>query len=143
MAREENLKMKILLNALVLGPIVLAGTAQAGVTPSNLLLWSASTIHLAAAENPPDRKTYVETKDEGMAKWRSRIDDFTARTHAKATAAGEAASREIERAWRHVEQASRILDTVGEDGWDNAKTAYERASRDLGATWARVGPAKN
>ena len=91
--------MKILLAALVVGPIVLAGAAQAEVTPSNPLRGSASTIHLAAAENPVDRKTYVQTKDAGMAQWRSRIDDFAARTQAKATAADQAASREVQGAW--------------------------------------------
>jgi hypothetical protein len=135
--------MKMLLAALVIGPIVLAGTAQAGVTPSNPLRGSASAIHLAAAENPADRKTYVQTKDAGMARWRSRIDEFTARTHANATAAGDAASHEIQGAWSHVQQASATLDAAGEDGWDNAKKAFEHASHDLEATWARVGPSKN
>src|SRR5271165_2729659 len=135
--------MKILLAALVVGPFVLAGTAQAEVAPSNPLRDSASTIHLTAAENPADRKTYVQTKDGGMAQWRSRIDDFVARTQAKATAADEAASREIQGAWRHVERASSALDAAGVDGWENAKAAYERAFQDLEATWARVGPTKN
>ncbi len=135
--------MKILLAALVVGPFVLAGTAHAGVTLFSPLRGDASTIHLAAAENPVDRKAYVQTKDAGMARWRSRIDDFTARTQAKATSTDRAASREIQGAWRHVERASRALDAAGVEGWDNAKAAYEGASRDLEATWARVGPAKN
>jgi hypothetical protein len=140
---DEDFEMKILLAALVVGPFVLAGTAQAGVTLLNPLRASASTIHLAAAENPADRKTYVQTKDAGMAQWRRRIEDFAARTQAKATAADRAALREIQSAWSHVEQASSALDAAGEDGWDKAKAAYERASPDLEATWARVGPAKN
>jgi len=78
-----------------------------------------------------------------MAQWRSRIDDFAARTQAKATAADQAALPEIQSAWSHVEQASTALDAAGEDGWDKAKAAFEQASRDLEATWARVGPSKN
>ncbi|RBP10415.1 hypothetical protein DFR50_11986 [Roseiarcus fermentans] len=135
--------MKIMLAALVIGPIVLAGTAQAGSTPSNPLRGIASTIHLAAAENPTDRKTYVQTKDAGMAQWRSTIDDFATRTQAKATAADEAASREIQGAWDHVERASSALDVAGEDSWDSAKAAYERSFHDLEATWARVGSSRN
>jgi len=42
-----------------------------------------------------------------------------------------------------VEQASTTLDAAGKDGWDNAKEAFEQASPDLEATWARVGPSKN
>ena len=43
-APDEDFKMKILLAALVVVPIVLAGTAQAEVTPSNPLRASASAI---------------------------------------------------------------------------------------------------
>ena len=135
--------MKILLVALVVGPFALAGLAQAGVMPSSPIRGSVSTIHLTAAETPAGRKAYVQTKDAGIAQWRSRIDDFAARTQAKATATDRAASRKIQGAWRHVERASSALDAAGVEGWDNAKAAYEGASRDLEATWARVGPAKN
>ena len=105
--------MKILLAALVVGPFILAGVAQAGVTQFNPLRASASTIYLAASENPADRKIYVQTKDGRMAQWRSTIDDFEARTQAKATAADQAASREIQGAWNHVERASSALDGAG------------------------------
>jgi len=132
-----------LLAALVAAPFARAGIAQAEVTPSYPLRGSASTIHLAAAENPADRKTYVQTKNAEMAQWRSRIDNFAARTQARATAADETASREIQGAWSHVQRAPSALDAAGEDGWDNARSAYEQASRDLEATWARVGPSKN
>ena len=135
--------MKILLAASVIGPMVLAGAAQPGGMPSNPMRGSASTIHLAAAENPPDRKTYVQTKDAGIAQWRSRIDAFAARMQAKGTAADEAASREIQSAWDHVERASSALDAAGDDGWDSAKAAYERSFNDLESTWARVGSSRN
>ncbi len=135
--------MKILLAALVVGPFVLAGTAQAGVTPSNSLRGIACTIHLADVESPADRKTYVLKKEARMEEWRSKINHFAERTQENATAAGDAASHEIQGAWRHVEQASSALDAAGDDGWDKAKAAFEQASRDLEATWARVGPSKN
>ncbi len=135
--------MKNLLAALVLGPFVVTGPAQAGVAPSNPQRANPSAIQLVAAANPAERKTYVQKKEAGMAEWRSKIGDFTARTEANATAADQAASREIQGAWKHVEQASSTLDAAGEDGWDNAKAAYEQAFRDLEATWAKVVPAKN
>jgi hypothetical protein len=100
-------------------------------------------LHLVAAANPADRKTYVRKKEAQMEEWRSEIGHFTARTQANATAAGDAASHEIQGAWRHVEQASATLDAAGEDGLDNAKESFEHASHDLEATWARVGPSKN
>jgi hypothetical protein len=135
--------MKIVLAALVVVPLVLAGAAQAEVPLSNPSLVSSSALHLVAAANPGDRKTYVRKKDAQLEEWRSRIDHFTERTQAKATAAGDAAVHEIQGAWSHVEQTSATLDAAGEDGWDNAKEAFEQASHDLEATWARAGPSKN
>ncbi len=135
--------MKILLAGLVAAPFVLAGVAEAEVAPSSSQRATLSAIHLVAATDSTDRQTYVRKKNSGMEEWRSKIDHFNARMEANATAADQAASREIKGAWSHVEQASSALDLVGEDGWTNAKVAYERASRDLKATWARVGPAKN
>jgi hypothetical protein len=135
--------MKIVLAALVVGPLVLAGAAQAEVPLSNPSLVSSSALHLVAAANQADRKTYVRKKDAQMEEWRSKIGHFAERTQANATAAGDAASHEIQGAWSHVEQASATLDAVGEDGWDNAKEAFEQASHDLEATWARVGRSKN
>jgi hypothetical protein len=140
---DEDIAMKILLAALVAGSFVLAGVARAEDAPSSPQHATPSAIHLIAASNSADRQTYVRKKNSGLEEWRSKIGHFNARMEASATAADQAASREIQGAWTHVEQASSKLDSVGEDGWDNAKLAYEHASRDLQATWARVGPAKN
>jgi hypothetical protein len=135
--------MKILLAALVASHFVLVGVAEAQAAPSSPQHAMPSAIILVAATDSTDRQIYVRKKNSGMEEWRSKIDHFNARMEANATAADQAASREIKGAWSHVEQASSTLDSVGEDGWDNAKVAYERASRELMATWARVGPAKN
>ncbi len=135
--------MKVLLAALIVGPSVLAGAAHAELAAHNRLLASYSSIHVVAMANPADRTTYLRKKDSKMEEWRSEIGHFAERTQEKATAAGDAASHEIHIAWSHVEQASAKLDVAGEDGWDSAKAAYERASQDLEATWARVGPSKN
>jgi hypothetical protein len=135
--------MKILLATLIVGPSILTGAANAELAVYNPLLASPSTIHVVAMANPADRKTYVRKMDAKMEEWRSKIGHFTERTRESATAAGDAASREIHVAWSHVEQASSALEGAGDDGWDKAKAAFEKASRDLGATWARVGPSKN
>ncbi len=135
--------MNVLLATLIVGPSVLAGAAHAELAAHNPLLASSSAIHAVAMANPADRKTYVRKKEAKMEEWRSKIGHFAERTQANATAAGDAAAHEIHLAWSHVEQTSAKLDVVGEDGWDSAKAAYERASQDLEATWARVGLSKN
>ena len=135
--------MKILLAASVISPFVSAGAAQTGHALSVPPPAGPSAIYLADAVNSADRKSYVQKKEAEMAQWRRKIGDFTARTETNATEADQAAKREIERAWTHVEEASSKLDAAGEDGYEDAKAAYERASRDLDAAWAKVDPAKN
>ena len=132
--------MKNLLAGVVIDPFVLAGTAQAGPALSLPPSAGPSAIHLADGVNSADRKTYVQKKEAEIAQRRRNIGDFTARTETNATGADQAAKREIERAWTHVEEASSKLDAAGEDGWEDA---YEQASRDLEATWAKVDPAKS
>ena len=109
----------------------------------NPLLASYGAIHVVAMANPADRETYLRKKDSKMGEWRSEIGHFVEQTEENATAAGEAASHEIYTAWSRVEQTSAKLDVAGQDGWDSAKAAYEQASQDLEATWARVGPSRN
>lgn len=140
---KKDFAMKIVLAGLVISPFVLAGAAQAGHALSVPPPAGPSAIHLADAVNSADRKTYVQKKEAEMAQWRRKIGDFTARTETNATEADQAVKREIERAFTHVEEASSKLDATGEDGYEDAKAAYERASRDLEATWAKVDPAKN
>jgi hypothetical protein len=113
---EEDFEMNILLATLVVGPLVLAGAAQAELAVSNPLGASPSAIHLVAVANPADRKIYIWKKDSRMEEWRSKIGHFAEHTQANATAAGDAASHEIQGAWSHVERASAKLDAAGEGG---------------------------
>ena len=136
--------MKILLATLIVGPSILAGAAHAELAVYNPLLASPGAIHVVAMANPADRKTYVRTMDAKMEEWRTKIGHFTARTQESATAAGDAASNEIHVAWSHVEQTSSASSTPpAKTVGTRAKAAYEQASQDLEATWARVGPSKN
>ena len=70
-----------------------------------------------------------------MAQRRRNIGDFTARTETNATGADQAAKREIERAWTHVEEASSKLDAAGEDGWEDATLTSKHRG-----IWRRRGP---
>ena len=99
--------MKILFATLVASSLVLVGVAEAAAAPSSSSQHTTpSAILLVAATDLTERQIYVQKKNSGMEEWRSKIDHFNARMEANATAAGQAASREIKAAWSQVEQAS-------------------------------------
>jgi len=134
--------MKVAFTALLLGSLALASATGSHAETASALNGATPAILADAAPNPADRKAYVQEKSSRMAQWRSKINDFAQRTGVKATDAGHAAKLEIEDAWGHVEEASRRLDAAGESGWDDARTLYERALRNLETAWAKVTPAK-
>jgi hypothetical protein len=139
----KDLAVKIVVTALLVGSLGLAGATGSYASATTPPLSGATPSVLAdATPNSADRKAYVQAKATRLAQWRSKISDFAQRSEAKATEAGHAAKLEIEGAWAHVEEASRRLDAAGESGWEDAKTAYERALRDLETTWAKDVPAK-
>ena len=134
--------MKFAFTVALIGSLGLAGaTGYASVT-TPALDGVAPSVLADATSSSADRKAYREEKATRMAQWRSKISDFAERSETKATEAGRAAKLEIERAWGHVEEASRRLDAAGESGWTGAKSAYERALGDLETTWAKVVPGK-
>jgi hypothetical protein len=134
--------MKIVSTALLLGSLGFAGATASHAETTSPLNGAAPFALADATPNSVDRKAYVQEKSTRMAQWKSKISEFAKRSETKATEAGHAAKLEIEGAWGHVEEASRRLDAAGESGWDDAKTVYERALRNLDATWAKVVPAK-
>jgi hypothetical protein len=57
---------------------------------------------------------------------------------AKGKQAGNAAGHDLKSAGIQAEAASRDLETAGAEDWQIAKASYERASRELAATWRKV-----
>lgn len=76
-------------------------------------------------------------RDE-MQEWRRKLHDFSAKAEANGKEAGNAAETDLNKAWTKTEAASRKLETVGAEGWDHAKTSFEKASRELADAWDKV-----
>jgi hypothetical protein len=52
--------------------------------------------------------------------------------------AGNKGDTDLNKAMTKTEAASRKLQTVGAEGWDHAKTSFERASRELADAWDKI-----
>lgn len=133
--------MKILIAAIVIGPLMLIGALPAVAGQSTHVLGSGAQIRLAAnGGSTADRDTYIQKAQNEMQEWQRKLQDFSAKAAAKGQQAGDAAEHDLNRAWTKADAASRELQTVGAEGWKSAKTSFETASRELAETWDRLDP---
>ena len=127
--------MKMLAAAIVIGPLLLIGAppaaAQSTVPPG-----SGAAIRTAApVDTAADRDNYRQKAQGEVQAWQRKLSEKVA---AKGSAADNAAENDLDKAWIKTEAASDRLQSVGAEGWDNAKASFEAASRELAAAWDRI-----
>jgi|HubBroStandDraft_3_1064219.scaffolds.fasta_scaffold22650_2 hypothetical protein len=133
--------MRILTASIVIGPLVLIGTLPAAAGQSTLALGSGTPVRLAAGgDSTADRDTYTQRARDEMQEWQRKLHDFSEKAAAKGKEAGNAAENDLNEAWTKAEAASRQLQTVGAEGWERAKTSFEKASHELAEAWHKIHP---
>ena len=133
--------MRILSAAMVIGPLVLIGALHAAAGQSTLALGSGAPIQLAAGgDSTADRDTYTQKARDEMQEWQRKLHDFSEKVVAKGKEAGNATENDLHEAWTKAEAASRQLQTVGAEGWESARTSFEKASHELAETWHKIHP---
>jgi Skp family chaperone for outer membrane proteins len=121
----------------VIGSLLLAG-GSAVVAQSTAAQSIAPGIQIAAGEEPSDKSSYVDKAKAEMAEWRTKLDRFSEDTKTKGHELSAKAKTELDEAWQKTEDAGHKLQGASADGWDNAKSAYQRAKQSLENTWDRV-----
>ena len=134
--------MKRLMTPLIVLPLLLSGTVHAS-TDSPLAAPKVAPVVRLHDASAVERKSYVEMQEVRLSQWRQRIVDFNERVETTTTTAGQSAKRDIAHSWDAVERASKELTKASEDNWLGLRAAYERATRDLEATWVKFDPAKS
>ena len=133
--------MRILTAAIVIGPLMLIGALPAAAAQSILALGSDVPVRLAAGgDATADKDTYTQKARDEIQKWQKKLHDFSEDMEAKGKAAGNAAEKDLNEAWTRAEAASRQLQTAGDEGWESAKSSYEKASHDLAEAWKKIYP---
>jgi hypothetical protein len=133
--------MRILSAAMVIGPLVLIGALHATAGQSTLALGSGAPIQLAAGgDSTADRDTYTQKARDEMQEWQRKLHDFSEKVVAKGKEAGNATENDLHEAWIKAEAASRQLQTVGAEGWESARTSFEKASHELAEAWHKIHP---
>ena len=133
--------MRILSAAMIIGPLVLIGALHAAAGQSTLALGSGAPIQLAAGgDSTADRDTYTQKARDEMQEWQRKLHDLSEKVVAKGKEAGNATENDLHEAWTKAEAASRQLQTVGAEGWESARSSFEKASHELAETWHKIHP---
>ncbi len=133
--------MGLRIASIAIGSLMLIGAAPVAAGQRVLASGSGAPVRLAAGDgSTADRDTYTREAQDEMQEWKRKLHDVGEKAEAKGKNAGAAAESELDAAWAKADAASRKLQTAGAEGWDSAKTDFERASHDLAAAWHKNHP---
>lgn len=130
--------MKIFVSSIVIGLLLPVGAHLASADQSSR---TRTPVQLAAAgDSTGDRDGYLQKTREKMRQWQQTLHDFGEKAAADGRAAGSTAKIGLNKAWVRAEAEARKLPTVSAEGWESAKTSFEKASHELASAWDKVRP---
>ena len=130
--------MRILFASVIIGPLMLCGALPAAAGQS---ISSDRPIQLAAGGDlTADRDAYTQKARDAMHEWQQKLHDFSEKAKAKGQEEGKAAENELKAAWTKAEAEQRKLETASAEGWESAKTSFEKAFHDLKEVWDKIRP---
>jgi hypothetical protein len=128
--------MKVMFASTVIGSLMLFGALPAVAVQR---ISSDIPIQLAVAGDSADRDAYSQKARDAVQDWRLELRDFGERAKAKGQEEENAAMKELNAAWIKVDVGEHKLETASAEGWQSAKTSFEKASDDLKGLWDKIG----
>jgi hypothetical protein len=129
--------MGIFHTSIIIGPLMLIGALPAA-GQSLPPIGSGTPIRLVDDSSTADRDSFTQKAQADMQDWQKKLHDFGEQAEAKGQEAGSAAQSGLNDAWIKAKAASHKLQTVGAEGWQGAKTSYEKATQNLADAWHKV-----
>ena len=83
----------------------------------------------------PDRSTYLQRAEVEMDGWRLKLHGMEDKAEATGQVTATASEADLRVAWNRTEVDARNLRTATAAGWEEAKSSFEQASRDLQHAW--------
>jgi len=131
--------MRVLTNSIIIGSFIMIGALPAAADQSAPARASTAPFRLAAADaSSGARENYIQKARSEMLEWQHKLISFNEKVEAKGGDATSAAEKNLHKAWAKTDTAAHELETVGADGWNGAKTTFEKASHKLAGAWDRV-----
>lgn len=130
--------MRILFASIVIAPLMLFGGLPAAASQS---ISSDTPIQLAAGgASRADRDTYTQKARDAVGEWQRKLHDFGANAKIKGQEESNAAWNELNAAWIKADAEQHKLQSASAQGWQSAKTSFEKASHDLQVVWDKIQP---
>jgi hypothetical protein len=131
--------MRALAAAMMIGPLMVFGSLSAPAEQPPERRGAGVSIRVAAADDAAtDRDSYAQAASAKVQEWQRKLQGLERTTEAAGKKAGDAADEDLNKAWTGTETAARELRIATAEGWENAKAAFEKASRELAEAWHRI-----
>jgi hypothetical protein len=122
--------------AIVIGPLMLSGALASAAGQSSS--FNTQNQLVASSDSTADRDTYTQRARGEMQEWQRKLHDFSEMAKANGQKAGKAAENGLTAAWAKTEAEARRLQSASADGWESAKSSYEKASHELADAWDKA-----
>jgi hypothetical protein len=136
----RKFSMRFLVATILLGPLIFISTLPTSAQPAPSSDRGATVQWVADSNSSTDRDTYLGDARRKTAEWQQKMDELNRKADANGQAAAVAVEGDVNQAWDKVKVASHRLETVGAEGWEEAKTSFEKASHELAAAWHKRHP---
>jgi hypothetical protein len=120
--------------SLVAGPLLFGNVSTEAVAR---MAGNDAAIHLVG-EGDADRSSFTDKAQDDMQRWGQRVHDFGTNVKDQGQQGVDSAKRDLNTAYDKAKVAADGLKTAGQDGWQGAKTTFERARDNLATTWDRI-----
>jgi hypothetical protein len=137
--QEKEFVMKTLCN-LTAGAAFLLIAASPAVGQTFLPYASGPPLHLAAGSFDAKKDAYMQKAKTEMLEWQQKLKDFGETADARGQEAATATKNGLQLAWSKTQAESRKLETASAEGWESAKSSYEKASQSLKDSWRKSHP---
>jgi hypothetical protein len=124
--------------AFIVGALVLAGAGVFRVGGPAFAGTDGGRILLAADESSAAKDTYQSRARQTLDLWQKKITEFGEEAQEKGNGAGKQAGQSLDHAWGDMREKWQALQTVSADGWDQARTAFEKATARMQNAWQRA-----
>ncbi len=114
--------------SLLAAPLAAAAAERAPAAPTGLLVRIDESF-------TQKREEYQERAQRQMDEWGHKMSEAAESAKENGRQLAADAQAELDHAWADTKEQWAKLQQAGADGWERARTAYERASRKMKDEW--------
>lgn len=122
------------------GTLLLIAAGPAAGQPISLHASGPPMRLVAEGDFGAKKDEYVQRSKTEMREWQRKMHDAGETVGAKGQDAGAATKSALHDAWAKTEAESRKLGAASADGWEGARSSFEKASQNFKDAWRKLHP---